>query len=232
MNKDTDKGQSFFQPLTEAEVSELFETLVKLRTPLVIKESKSPSDSQHLLTVQCLDFEKHTFTTDRPKDFPFKSGSLFTISADQDALKYFWSSELIEVDDRTAIFKRQKFFKLQRRDHFRVSFPENMDYAWCLVGGSKFKLVDLSAGGFAALIPESQISMFELGVPISGSLEFITPERIDITFKVKFRRKVNRSGVTKFQIGCEFAIPSTGFSQKMAGIVNQAHRQMLLRLHG
>ncbi|MDZ4676501.1 MAG: PilZ domain-containing protein [Oligoflexia bacterium] len=229
MSKDSNSNdQNFFQLIDAVEQADIFEFISNKKNSIFIKDVTNKNASAQLTEVAVHQY-KNSLIKGRYKNGPsLGEGTEITLTFDQASAKFFAGGTLISEAENIYEISLKKLFKLQRRDSFRVTIPKIIMYAAINISGKNFTLIDLSAGGCAFQVPVSEASLFEMGSLVTGNLSVGTSEPVDVSFKVKFRRKNTYESKEFLHIGAEFTDTSLVFNQKMQSLVYECQRQIII----
>jgi len=235
----SDPLQNSFHPITSPkEIDQLLQDFVNSRTTLQTKPEDSNDSSEESITLlkgyHCTKEVVLAKTVGGPKILP-KTNVLFIV--DHKLEKYFCVGQVVEYKGADYVLKFEKLFKLQRRNNFRIDLPESILKAEFLIlkferehETKTFRLLNLSAGGFAFHAPQEKVKSLAAGKTLMGTLKIGNHDSILINCKIKHKRKESPPGESfYFYIGCEFIDVTIGLSEAIASIVNDCHRQIFSR---
>jgi hypothetical protein len=235
----SNQKQTFFQPVdSPAELDKLFHSLIQESIPLQVKPKSHDDTNEKDLTilygynyVKTILLAKHRKGPQLPLD-------LITMVADFAGDKFFFTARVIEARNNEYVLNIEKVFRLQRRNNFRIPLPEKIIKADVTIqkiehvtANNKFRVIDLSAGGFGMSVPPELVSTFEQGALFNVVLKIGNHGQLQLRMKIKYRRKITPYGFPMyFHFGCEFFEASYAINQQLAFLVNDCHRQIFSRM--
>ena len=242
MSKDiSSQKQVFFHPVESSDdMDKFFQSLIDKKILLQVKPKGLEDSKEGTLTaLKVFSFKKTKLLTKHISG-PSLSKEPITIVADLIDEKFFCTARVLEKKDRDYSINIDKLFRLQRRNNFRLTIPENLIQASVsVVKGDKidpkdnFRLVDISAGGYAMAVSPKMINDFEMGALLTVSLHVGNHDELTLPVKIKYKRRhTSINGEDYIHFGCEFESISPAISQTLAHLVNDCHRQIFARLKG
>ncbi len=144
---------------------------------------------------------------------------------------YFLQTDLkLQGKNEYAINFDQKIYKIQRRDNFRLTLPEDysveVEFEKSFIPGSnRFKLSNLSQGGMGVSIPQSKSMSVERGRRVDATLYL--PDRDAFAIHAVIRHY--RDEAEFVQVGFEFEALAPELEQLLGNIMMDLYRLMFSR---
>lgn len=152
--------------------------------------------------------------------------------------KFFFSADLIKGAKQSASLElNEDVYKLQRRSHFRINIPDNLQshFETIAINGSqqvfKFDIVDVSGGGLR-LRTQTRYMMLKKGDTLEGTIKFRNKTNITAALNVRYSR-TSRSDKKEFTyIGVMFDPITPQLEHKMSAITMELYRELYTSSRG
>lgn len=223
VSKNSDKSKEPFSKIkNRTEKEKIFFDIAQAKA-LIVGKTTEPDSSLVSLQASLYASGKLYCTTTSPLPAPGEMTFQVLLGGE----KYIWLSTCEIKKDLVVIALDAEVFHVQRREDYRIRLPQNFPAVFACEN-HKYKLVDLSGGGFRILIRPTPPS-FDIGDEVSGELQLPDRQPLKICGVVVHEKddEVHREQT----LGVQFIGLSEIDKNRLVAIVMDLYRQLFARIN-